>query len=65
MTARQYVRRVGTGLPRLSRQLTRKHNGGQTTTETEFTVKPAYELNETDEAWGLTAQLPGVTKASW
>jgi HSP20 family protein len=26
------------------------------------TIKPAYEIKETDEAFGLTVQLPGVTK---
>jgi HSP20 family molecular chaperone IbpA len=26
------------------------------------TVKPAYEIKETPEAWGLTVYLPGVTK---
>ena len=30
--------------------------------ESEFTVKPAYEIKETAEAWGLVAHLPGVTK---
>ena len=25
-------------------------------------IKPAYEIKETDEAFGLTVQLPGVTK---
>jgi len=30
--------------------------------EPEFTVKPAYEIKETAEAWGLVAHLPGVTK---
>ncbi len=27
------------------------------------TVQPHYEVNETDEAFGLTVTLPGVTKA--
>lgn len=27
------------------------------------TVKPHYEIKETDEAYGLTVHLPGVTKA--
>jgi len=27
------------------------------------TVKPAYEIRETPEAWGLIAYLPGVDKA--
>jgi HSP20 family molecular chaperone IbpA len=48
-------------VPRLSRPLARRTNGGQAA-ETEFTVKPVYELSETGEAWGLTAHLPGVTK---
>lgn len=26
------------------------------------TVRPAYEIKETPEAWGLTVSLPGVTK---
>lgn len=30
--------------------------------DAEPTVRPAYELKETPEAWGLTAYLPGVTK---
>ena len=49
-------------VPRLSRQPARRHNGKEAATESEFTVKPAYEVTETDEAWGLTAHLPGVAK---
>lgn len=49
-------------VPRLSRLPVRRHNGKDKATENEYTVKPAYEVTETDEAWGLTAQLPGVTK---
>jgi HSP20 family molecular chaperone IbpA len=49
-------------VPRLSRQPARRHNGKGASTESEFTVKPAYEVTETDEAWGLTAHLPGVAK---
>ena len=26
------------------------------------TIKPAYEIKETDDAFGVTVQLPGVTK---
>jgi HSP20 family molecular chaperone IbpA len=26
-------------------------------------VRPAYDIRETDEAWGLTVHLPGVAKA--
>ncbi len=32
------------------------------TQESEYSVKPAYSLNETAEAWNVTVQLPGVTK---
>jgi HSP20 family molecular chaperone IbpA len=28
----------------------------------EFTVKPAYQITQTPEAWSLTTHLPGVTK---
>lgn len=50
-------------VPRLTRTLGRTQNGqGNTATESEFTVKPAYELTESAEAWGLTVQLPGVAK---
>jgi len=28
----------------------------------EFTLKPAYRISQTPEAWTLTAQLPGVSK---
>lgn len=31
-------------------------------TQPEYTLKPAYRVNQTPEAWTLTAQLPGVTK---
>jgi HSP20 family molecular chaperone IbpA len=51
-------------VPRLSRTFNREAApaAGATTTEPEFTVKPAYEIKETAEAWGLVAHLPGVTK---
>ena len=50
-------------VPRLSRSLSRPQNTGDATaTQPELTVKPAYELTENKEAWGLTAHLPGVTK---
>jgi HSP20 family molecular chaperone IbpA len=45
----------------MSRKLTRREHAGTAQTE-EFTVKPAYEVKETNEAWGLTVYLPGVTK---
>jgi HSP20 family molecular chaperone IbpA len=49
-------------VPRLSRTLARRPQGDTATAEPEFTVKPAYEIIETAEAWGLTVHLPGVTK---
>lgn len=50
-------------VPRLSRSLTRPQSAdGAAATQAELTVKPAYELTENKEAWGLTAHLPGVTK---
>ena len=48
-------------VPRLSRSATRPENGGEKA-ESELTVKPAYELKEANDAWGLTVHLPGVTK---
>lgn len=51
-------------VPRLSRSLARRADGDNrpTSTEPEFTLKPAYEVTENAEAWGLMAHLPGVTK---
>jgi len=48
-------------VPRLSRALGRKEASDQAGAA-EFTVKPAYEIKETAEAWGLTVHLPGVAK---
>jgi len=31
-------------------------------TQPEFTLKPAYRVSQTPEAWTVTAQLPGVSK---
>jgi len=45
-------------VPRLSRSVRSQENGNGS----DFTVKPIYDLTETAEAWGLTVQLPGVTK---
>jgi HSP20 family molecular chaperone IbpA len=47
--------------PGLSRSLARREHGAAPRRE-EVTVKPAYEVKETAEAWGLTAYLPGVAK---
>lgn len=48
-------------VPRLSRAVGRREPEGAAT-EPEFTVKPAYEVRESAEAWGLTVHLPGVAK---
>jgi HSP20 family protein len=48
-------------VPRLSRKLARQADVAPAS-EPEFSVKPAYEIKETDEAWGLTVHLPGVVK---
>lgn len=45
-------------IPSLSRSPAERANA----TTTEPTVKPLYEIKETDEAYGLTVYLPGVTK---
>lgn len=51
-------------VPRLARTLNREAAPatGTPAGEPEFTLKPAYEIKETAEAWGLVAHLPGVTK---
>jgi HSP20 family molecular chaperone IbpA len=42
--------------------LTRTPAHRETTTTTEPTVKPRYEIKETDDAFGVTVHLPGVAK---
>lgn len=50
-------------IPRLSRSLARADGETQPARgEAEFTLKPAFEITENQEAWGLIAHLPGVTK---
>lgn len=50
-------------VPRLSRAISRRDNNDTSVaSDSEFTIKPLYELKETDEAWGLTVHLPGVAK---
>ncbi len=50
-------------VPRFNRAITRRGaERGESARESEFTLKPAYELKETDEAWGLVVHLPGVAK---
>ena len=46
-------------VPSLTRPLARRENGGA---DLGPTVKPHYEIKETDEAWGLAVYLPGVAK---
>jgi len=46
-------------VPPLARPLARRENGGA---DLGPTVKPFYEIKETDEAWGLAVYLPGVAK---
>jgi HSP20 family molecular chaperone IbpA len=46
-------------VPSLTRPLARRETGGA---DLGPTVKPFYEIKETDEAWGLAVYLPGVAK---
>lgn len=46
-------------IPRLSR---RQNEGQPGAATAEFAVKPAYEIKENEDAWGLTVHLPGVAK---
>lgn len=48
-------------IPRLSRKLARKEDV-TAASEPEFSIKPVYQIKETDEAWGLTVHLPGVIR---
>jgi HSP20 family protein len=47
-------------IPALSRTPVRRH--AKSTTDLGPTVKPAYDIKETEEAFGVTVQLPGVAK---
>ena len=47
-------------IPSLSRSPAVRKGGD--TEEAGLTIKPAYEIKETDDAFGVTVQLPGVTK---
>lgn len=52
-------------VPRLTRAVRRTDEPAAASTATardEFTVKPAYEIKESAEAWGLVVNLPGVAK---
>jgi HSP20 family protein len=48
-------------VPRLARSFGNSSNGTGDS-GVQFTVKPAFKISETPEAWSVTAQLPGVTK---
>ncbi len=49
--------------PRLSRVINRGDTQPATATrEPDFTLKPAYEIQESADAWALTVTLPGVAK---
>ena len=45
-------------IPSLNRAPARR----EATTNSTPGVRPLYEIKETDDAWGVTAYLPGVTK---
>lgn len=52
-------------VPRLTRAVRRSDEAAASTAAAprdEFTVKPAYEIKESAEAWGLVVNLPGVAK---
>jgi HSP20 family protein len=50
-------------VPRLTRAISRQEDNGNTAAaDSEFTLKPLYELKEAADAWGLTVHLPGVAK---
>lgn len=48
-------------IPSMNRAVVRRERS-QPGAAREPSVRPLYELRETDEAWGLTVQLPGVAK---
>lgn len=47
-------------IPNLGRNLARSDRPGET--QLEPTLKPLYEIKETEEAYGVTVYLPGVAK---
>lgn len=48
-------------LPSMNRAVVRRERPSSNASA-EPSVKPYYEIKETDEAWGLTVFLPGVSK---
>lgn len=51
---------LNTLIPSFGRTVSRRDNGS--TQDLGPSVKPLYEIKETDEAYGLTVYLPGVAK---
>lgn len=51
---------LSTLIPSLSRAVVRREPSDSPDRQA---LQPAYEVKETDDAYGLTVQLPGVTKA--
>lgn len=52
-------------VPRLTRAVRRSDEAAASAAAAprdEFTVKPAYEIKESADAWGLVVNLPGVAK---
>ena len=49
-------------IPALNRTTATRNQDQQRPADLGQTVKPAYEIKETPEAWGLTIYLPGVAK---
>ena len=53
---------LNTLIPALNRTPAARKHDEQRPADLGQTVKPAYEIKETPEAWGLTVYLPGVAK---
>jgi HSP20 family protein len=49
-------------VPTLTRSFARRNQANGTAAQPEYTLKPAYELNENADAWSLVVQLPGVAR---
>lgn len=49
-------------IPAFQRPSSLRRDGETAEQNREPGVRPAYEIKETDDAWGLTVQLPGVAK---
>jgi HSP20 family molecular chaperone IbpA len=48
--------------PRFTRAFSRNGENATNSQEQEFALKPAHEIQESNDAWKLTVQLPGVSK---